>query len=105
MLERCGYKVVTYDMKSLGLRKNPNILTYPLAEWYKLPDDWIIEGNEDWGGIWVARKKGGARTLQRYMKDKYDINARIFLSKLGRILFENSYRIKTDAIFMVDEIY
>jgi hypothetical protein len=53
-----GYKVVTAEMKSLGLRRNPNILTYPLDEWYILPPDQIEEGKGDWGGIWILACSG-----------------------------------------------
>lgn len=104
MAERIGYKVVTAQMESLGLRKNPNRLTFSLNQWIKLPDDQIEVGKGDWGGIWVAAKKGGARTLSRYMKEKYDISCKIFRARIGAVLYENSYRIKTDAVFLEEDI-
>lgn len=104
MAERVGYKVVTAQMESLGLRKNPNRLTFSLNQWVKLPDDQIEAGKGDWGGIWVAAKRCGARTLCRCMKGKYDIPCKIFRAKIGTVLYENSYRIKTDAVFLEEEI-
>ena len=65
-----GYKVVTEDMKSLGLRNNPNILEYKINEWKFLPIKDTKSGKEDFGGIWVARLPSGASSLKKYMKKK-----------------------------------
>ena len=54
------YKVVTSDMKSLGLRKNPKIITYELGEWFWLPREDVVGGVGDFGGIWAARTLGRA---------------------------------------------
>lgn len=45
------YKVFTEELKSLGLRKNPNIITFIPNEWYFLDKDNIVEGVSDFGGI------------------------------------------------------
>lgn len=42
----CAYKVVTSDLKSLGLRRNPNINNYPIRKWYFLDPEEIQEGEE-----------------------------------------------------------
>ena len=99
-----GYKVVTRDMKSLGLRRNPNILTYKLGEWYFLPESEVHEGPEDWGGIWVARALSGATTLQKYMKSQYNRETRIFKSAIDSVLYHNSYRTKTNGVLLLEEI-
>ena len=100
-----GYRVLTKDLKSLGLRRNPNILQYPIREWYFLPEDKIIEGKNDFGGIWVARTFGNARKLSEYMKEKHDTETRLFKSAVDKILFENSYRIKTNGIYLAEELF
>ena len=89
-MERIGYKVVTEKMESLGLRKNPNILTFVIGQWTELNEDQIKPGKSDWGGIWLARGYGGANTLRKYMREKYDINTLIYLTNIGIVLFENS---------------
>lgn len=99
-----GYKVITENMESLGLRKNPNILTYPINRWYRLSSKQLKKGSDDWGGIWVAKTLSGAKTLKKYMKEKYDKNVKIYKSLLGGILYMNSYRIKTNAIKLIEEI-
>ena len=99
-----GYRVLTKDLKSLGLRRNPNILQYPIGEWYFLPKNYIIEGKDDFGGIWVARTFGNARKLSEYMKEKHDTETRLFKTAIDRILFENSYRIKTNGIYLFEEL-
>ena len=104
MEERIGYKVVTADMKSLGLKKNPNILTFPQNEKLCLPKEEVEEGKGDWGGIWVAATVGGANTLVKYMSEKYGVECRIFIAELGKVLYENSYRIKTNSVKLIKEI-
>ena len=100
-----GYKVVTSDMHSLGLRHNPNILTYPVKEWFILPAEWIEEGGTDWGGFWSSRTKSGANRLREYVKETHDIDGRIFKAYLGTLLFYNTYRIKTDRIYLRRELF
>ncbi|HKM19828.1 MAG TPA: hypothetical protein VJY47_01245 [Candidatus Dojkabacteria bacterium] len=99
-----GYRVVTEDLESLGLRDNPNILQYSVGEWYSLPPEGIEDGKGDWGGIWLARTLSGAKSLKRYMEEKHGVGTRIFKSAIGEILFCNSGRVKTNAICMVEEI-
>ncbi|MBN2053247.1 hypothetical protein JW756_07115 [Candidatus Woesearchaeota archaeon] len=99
-----GYKVVTVDMKSLGLRRNPNIITYPFYEWFFLPKEHLKNGNDDWGGIWVCRSQGNAKKVADYMRDKYARKTRIFKACLGEILYSNSYRVKTDRILLFEDI-
>jgi len=104
MQERVGYKVVTSDLESLGLRKNPNIMKFSPGEWVRLDRSQTQEGKGDWGGIWVAKTKGGAKVLVKYMKEKHQVDCRVFMTTLGIVLFENSYRIKTDAVLLGEEI-
>ena len=100
-----GYKVVTRDLGSLGLRRNPNILIYPFQKWYYLPENEVKEGPGDWGGIWVARLPSIARNLRRYVKKRYSKDTIIFRATLDEILYYNSYRIKTNGIMLYEEIF
>jgi hypothetical protein len=99
-----GYRVVTEDMESLGLRENPNIIKYPIGEWFVLPSEEVEEWIGDWGGIWLARTPSKAKEYKRYMKEKHGTQAKVFKAAIGEILFCNSGRIKTDAIFIFEEI-
>jgi hypothetical protein len=99
-----GYKVVTSNLESLGLRRNPNIIKYPVAEWYFLPENKIVSGNDDFGGIWVAKTLSGAKKLQQYMQEHYSKDTRIFKTAIDKILYSNSYRLKTNGINMLEEI-
>ena len=105
-MERYGYRVVTSEMKSLGLWRNQNILTYPeTGEIFRLPDNWIEAGKGDWGGIWVSKTLYRARRLVRYMAERHQtLGCRIFVAELGEILYENSYRIKTDSVEFLAEL-
>lgn len=96
------FKVVTDDMKSLGLRNNPTILKYKLGFWTISPT--IRDGKCDDGGIWVCATRSGANKLKKYMINKHNIKTRIFGCVVDDILYKNSYRIKTNQIMLWSEI-
>ncbi|MBD3195136.1 MAG: hypothetical protein GF317_08785 [Candidatus Lokiarchaeota archaeon] len=105
------YKVVTKDLKSLGLRKNPNIMVFPIGEWIFEPKNRINRSNADLGGIWVAQTLSGAKGLIKYMKKKAlkenkpeFNNVRLFECEIGEILYENSYRVKTTKVKLIKEL-
>ncbi|MBU2589689.1 MAG: hypothetical protein KKA65_01135 [Nanoarchaeota archaeon] len=102
-LEKIGYKVVTHDMKSLGLRNNPHILTFTLDEIVQAEE--IVKGKSDFGGIWVARTFGNANALKKYMKNKHNEDARIFKATLSEILYINDRSIKTDRVRLYQELF
>jgi len=93
------FKVVTDNMQSLGLRKNFNIFTYFIGKWKHEPRPQM--NNKDFGGIWCCKKLSSARALQKYFF-RYG-KSRIFQCKIGKILYENSYRTKTDKIKLILE--
>jgi len=99
-----GYKVLTLDMKSLGLRKNPNIITFSRKEWVDLPLDQVVPGKSDFGGIWLAVSLSNARRLQNYMAEKYEQETLIFESLVRDVLYYNSYRMKTSGVKLLEEI-
>lgn len=98
------YKVFTNELKNLGLRKNPHILTFFPQEWYFLDKDNIVEGVSDFGGIWVCSNRSGARKLTDYMMKKHSIETRAFIVSIDKILYQNSYRLKTNGIYLKEEI-
>ena len=98
------YKVVTKNLKSLGLRKNPNILKYHIGKWKYLHRDETKSGRQDYGGIWVCNALSGANKLKQYMKNKHNITVRIFTCLIDKILYQNSYRLKTNGIKLIKEI-
>ena len=89
-------------MRSLGLRKNPSIIVFPLNTWIKEPR--TLEYNKkDWGGIWCCEKLSAAKALKRYFEKRYG-KARIFECEIGEVLYQNNYRTKTDKIKLIKEI-
>jgi hypothetical protein len=92
------YKVVTEHMQSLGLRKNPNIMTFEIGKWVLEPTPVVGDGGyRGIGGIWCCEKLSAARALKKYFERKYGA-AEIFQCEIGNILFQNSYRTKTDKV-------
>ena len=98
------FKVLTKDLKSLGLRRNPNIIEFPVGEWVRLSDDELRTGNGDWGGIWSALKLSGARTLTKYILEKYNLSTRTFEVALDTPLYANSYRVKSRGVILLREL-
>ena len=100
------YKVVTADMTSLGLRKNPNIRHFFTNIWSIEPNP--QEGKQDIGGIWCCEKLSAARALKKYYDRKHPNwevgEARIFRCEIGNVLYQNSYRTKTDKIKLINEV-
>ncbi|NPE27194.1 hypothetical protein HNV12_04300 [Methanococcoides sp. SA1] len=102
---KVGYRVTTIDGKSLGLRRNPNIVDYEMYKWSYPVEEKVVEGISDEGGLWAARTIGAARAYQKYMFSHHQSQTRVFKSLLGRILFVNGQRIKTDKIFPIEELF
>jgi len=96
------YKVVTQEIRSLGLKKNPSIIVFPLNTWVKEPRT-LEYNNRDWGGIWCCEKLSAAQALKRYFERRYG-KARIFVCEIGEVLYQNNYRTKTDKIKLTKEI-
>ncbi len=104
VLRPITFKVVTEGSQSLGLRCNPNILTFALGNWVRLSDDEIIAGNDDSGGIWSALRLSGAKKLSDYMMNKYEVVTRIFQAALDKPLYANSYRVKSQGVMLLNEV-
>jgi hypothetical protein len=58
-------------LKSFGLRKNPNIVSYKINGWTYPVEKEVIEGISDEGGLWLTRMPGIARQYQKYMLNKH----------------------------------
>jgi len=98
------YKVVTEDLKSLGLRNNPTIFQYAVGLWTQEPSPTMGQGG--WGGtggIWVANGLSNAKNLKKYMNKK-GINVKIYEIEVGGVLFSNTYRSKVSSVKLIKEI-
>jgi hypothetical protein len=101
-MRRIAFKVVTPDLRSLGLRKNPTIVTYPLGCWISSPKKQVQHA--DAGGIWSAQKLSGARTLVKYMLRNHNLRCRVFRAEIDGVVRENSYRVQSKRIRLLSEI-
>lgn len=99
-----GFKVVTNENISLGLRKNPTPLYFPIHEWVKIKKEDLIFSNDDAGGIWSALKRSGADTLKKYMMDQYNKPTTIYLTALFNPVFANSYRVKSQGVMLLEKL-
>ena len=102
MPERVRYKVLTLGRESTGLLHS-RVMRYRLKRW-NFPHDPPRPGKEGPGGLWASRNKAQARSLQRYLAERHGMETRIHLCLIGRVLFESSYRTKTDRLFLMDPI-
>lgn len=99
-----GFKVVTDENMSLGLRRNPTPLHFPEGAWVKIKNSEVIHSNADAGGIWSALSKSGAVTLRKYMMDQYEMPSKIYLTALYNPVFANSYRVKSQGVMLIEEL-
>ena len=100
-----AFKVVTQDLKSLGLAGNPNILCFNHYGWTSLPDLKIVVGKSDYGGIWSTIEKSEAGGLRNYMKNKHNIETRVFLVALENPVYANNRRTKSQGVLLLDEVF
>ncbi len=96
------YKVVTEEMKSLGLRNNPNILEYVVGEW--TVEENPIAGKCDEGGIWAATSLLGAKKIGYYVGKRYGTGTRIFKARANGELHRTPCRIKVREIVLEEEV-
>jgi hypothetical protein len=99
-----GYKVVTTELKSLGLRNNPTPMEFPVAEWVFEEKD-LQCGDKDFGGIWTAQREGSIKTLKKHCWSTWEMETRGFLTAIYNPVFSNSYRIKSQGVMLLKEIF
>lgn len=99
-----SYKLVTEDLLSLGLRKNPTRMEFPLNEWIYLPIEKVVPGSTDFGGIWSARRKGSTTTLRKHCLRKHAMKTRLFITALYNPVFSNDYGIKSQGVLLLKEV-
>jgi len=96
------YKVVTQDMKSLGLKRNNTIVTYVLGTWY-IHNSPVV-GETDDGGYWAATTLGAARELAKYMREKHNVLTRVFAVDGAGVLYKSKRRVKLRGIRLLEEV-
>lgn len=99
-----AYKVVTDDLNSLGLRRNPNIIHFPLQKWIELDQDQVVPGMDDYGGIWSALRKSSIKTLKAHCLNTWGMQTRGFLVAIKNPVYANTYRIKSQGVILLKEI-
>ncbi len=97
------FKVVSDDLTSVGLLGAAK-LQYKVGEWV-YPLEPLSDHPRRGGGLWVIRKRGAAFRMRRYLLDNHNLRARVFSCRIGDIILETSYRLKTDKVMLLDELY
>ncbi len=96
------YKVVTDDLKSVGLLR-ANQVQYSIGKWVcplEPPSNHPRKG----GGLWTLRRKSDAFKMVGYLMKKYQRTSRVFVCIVGDFLYQNSYRAKTDKLMLILEV-
>lgn len=96
------YKVLTNDLKSVGLLGASQI-QYKIGEWV-YPLEPLSAHPRKGGGLWTVRRRSDAFRVVKYLMEKYQKAARVFECIIGEILYESSYRTKTDKVMLIREI-
>lgn len=99
------YKVVTEDMMSLGLRKNPNPMKFPIGVWV-FEENPLQYGDKDFGGIWTAHRLGNANTLKKYCTEEKSMTTKTFLTAVyNPVAFVGNYRVKSEGVMLMKEVF
>ncbi len=99
-----GYKVVTHDLMSLGLRNNPTPMKFPIGEW-TFEERSLQYGDKDFGGIWSAYRAGSLKTLKKHCLETWGMETRGFLTAIyNPVAFVGNYRIKSQGVMLLKEI-
>lgn len=96
------YKVLTMNMTSTGLLHSA-IVKYKPRSWV-YPAEPMQYGKDGPGGLWANRNLAMARSLHKYLKEKHNMETRIHLCIIDKILFESSYRTKTNRLLLLDPV-
>lgn len=96
------YKVVTEDMRSLGLRGNENILTYAVGRW--TAEQTPIHGPCGEGGIWAAKTLRDARKIEYYMLKQHKTKTKVFESCGYGVLYSSPCMMKLERIKLLEEV-
>lgn len=99
------YKLVTEDLWSLELRRNPTPMNFPVGKWIFEERD-LEYSNKDFGGIWTAIRKGNMSGLRKHCRETWDMETRGFLTAVyNPIAFVGNYRIKSEGVMLMKEVY
>ncbi len=99
-LHRLRYKVlVVPGLRSSGLL-HARVIRYSRRRWNH-PAEEPEPGRHGRGGLWANRSFGHARALAKYLKRKHGLRTVIYLCLIDEILYESSYRTKTNRLFLL----
>lgn len=101
--DKIRYKVLLLPgLTSTGLLHS-SIIKYRLRSW-TYPAEPPQKGKDGPGGLWANRSKGQARHLQKYIREAHRYETVIFICVIDRILYQSSYRTKTNRLFLLDQV-
>lgn len=99
-----AYKVVTDNMQSLGLRRNPTPMKFFVGQWV-FEENVLEYGSKDFGGIWSAHRLGNANTLKKYCLQEKNMATKTYLCAVyNPVAFVGNYRIKSEGVMLMKEI-
>lgn len=96
------FKVVKKDLTSVGLL-GAAVIQYKIGDWV-YPLEPLSNNHLRGGGLWVLKTRSDAYRFKRYVETKHGFNVRIFTCEIGIVLFQTSYRIKTDRVMLKEEL-
>lgn len=96
------FKLVTHDLKSVGLLKASK-LQYKVGEWV-YPLEPLSRHRLKGGGLHVVKKMSDVRWRKKYVEKEHGTVCRVFTCYIGKILFENTCRIKTSKVMLLEEV-
>lgn len=101
-----GFKAVTTDLHSLGLRGNvkdmtppeTRIMAYEIGKWTDETAA-LVPADADWGGIWCGRTPGEAAKIERYFEETKRKDAIVLAVLMKEPIYAKPDRVKCAGVF------
>lgn len=101
-----GFKAVTADLRSLGLRGNRKNMTpadqriqvYEIGKWTE-EKSLLVPADADWGGIWCGRTPGEAAKIEKYFEETKQKDAIVLAVLMEDPIYAKPSRVKCAGVF------
>jgi len=97
------YKVTKENMESVGLL-GARPIKYKLGQWV-YPGEKLSCHPRKGGGLWVVKERSSAFGIQKYLMKRHKMKTKAFACQIGLILYETNYRVKTNKMKLIEEVF
>jgi len=67
--------------------------------------NWVVLSPQNFESTFIARTESKAKFLKKYMKEKHNMETRVFKTAFENVVHHKEWRIKTNKILMFEELF